>query len=461
MKDIGLENGTKTPSVKNRGVASAKFLGFSLTGIILFFAYIPITYGGVIKSQPIFLHGIDWIKATIGVNAGALMTMICASTLVTLLIAKKVDSAPQWLKDHHKKDGIFTAISYALATLFCLMTIFQVGPQSIIGPGAGGLSIKLALGVFAAIILAGSLVTLLVEFGLLEFISKFLEPVMRRVYKIPGTAAIDLLTSFVASPAVGVQVTNMLYKKEVYTEKEASIICTSFSIASLGVYAFLGGIAGVPEYYSTMVLCSLIATFLAGIVVVRIHPLKKKKDVYYSGRVQTEEERISRGYHAGMLGEAYERALVKVEQTNNNIFLKNVYVAIGVSQKVVAYVIALAVIAIVVATKTPIITWLGMPFVPILNLLQIPDASIIAPSTIVGFFALHLPSALIAGKGVAPMAAVFVVVLSVSQIIFFTESGNAMLDSEIPVTFLDLLKLFVIRTVVLYPIVALLVHIFV
>lgn len=448
-------------NVKNKTVASAKFLGFSLLGIILFFVYIPITKGEVVKSQPLFLHAVDWLKATIGANAGLVMTIICASTLVTLFIAKKVDSAPQWLKNHHKKDGAFTTISYALATLFCIMTLLQVGPQSIIGPGVGGLSIKLALGVFSAILLAGCLVTFLVEFGLLEFVSKFLEPLMRRVYKIPGTAAIDLLTSFVASPAVGVQVTNMLYKKEVYTEREASVICTSFSIASLGVYAFLGGIAGVPEYYSTMVLCSFIATFIVGIVMVRIHPLNKKQNVYYSGRVQTEEERKNKGYYAGMFNEAYEGALIKAESTDNNVFIKNIFMTIGVSQKVVAYVISLAVIAIVVATNTPIITWLGMPFVPILNLLQIPDASIIAPSTIVGFFALHLPAALIAGKGVAPMAAVFIVVLSVSQIIFFTESGNAMLDSEIPVTFLDLAKIFAIRTVLLIPVVAALVHIFV
>lgn len=52
-------------------------------------------------------------------------------------------------------------------------------------------------------------------------------------------------------------------------------------------------------------------------------------------------------------------------------------------------------------------------------------------------------------------------VLSTSQIIFFTESANAMLESDIPVGFGDLVKIFFIRTIILIPMVALMAKILV
>jgi len=79
----------------------------------------------------------------------------------------------------------------------------------------------------------------------------------------------------------------------------------------------------------------------------------------------------------------------------------------------------------------------------------------------VGIFALSIPATLIKGKAVAAASAFFVVVLSTSQIIFFTESANAMLESDIPVGFGDLVKIFFIRTIILIPMVALMAKILV
>ena len=53
----------------------------------------------------------------------------------------------------------------------------------------------------------------------------------------------------------------------------------------------------------------------------------------------------------------------------------------------------------------------------------------------------------------------YIVVLSTCQVIFFTESANAMLDSAIPVNFADLVVIFLERTVLLIPLVAIVTHI--
>jgi len=51
-----------------------------------------------------------------------------------------------------------------------------------------------------------------------------------------------------------------------------------------------------------------------------------------------------------------------------------------------------------------------------------------------------------------------VALLSIVQIIFFSEAGNAILGSKIPLGALKLIEIFFIRTVVALPLVALVTH---
>ena len=294
------------------------------------------------------------------------------------------------------------------------------------------------------------------EFGLLDFMGVLLEPIMRKIFKVPGKASIDALSSFVCSPSVGVLITNNLYKSKTYTAREACMITTSFSICSLGTYAFLSGMANCSEYYSQMVLTSLILVFVMAAIMVRIPPLSKKQDIYYDGKIQTEEMRKS-GVHYDR--EIFSRALCagldKAESAGMANMLNGVIGAGNFVLKVASYIMSLSVIFLALAKYTPVIGWLGIPVKPVLALLSVPDVDIIAPSVLSGFFALSLPSTLLKGSAVCAEAGFFIVLLSTSQIIFFTESANAMLEADIPVDFKDLLVIFLERTLFLIPLCAL------
>lgn len=121
----------------------------------------------------------------------------------------------------------------------------------------------------------------------------------------------------------------------------------------------------------------------------------------------------------------------------------------------VAYVISISVISLIIATYTLIFTWLGTPVAPILKIFQIPNAVEIAPAVLVTKAELAMPVIIISGQNVAPMAVFFICVLSAVQIIFFTESANAMLESDIPLGFWDLILIFFVRTIIAIPLVAL------
>ena len=57
------------------------------------------------------------------------------------------------------------------------------------------------------------------------------------------------------------------------------------------------------------------------------------------------------------------------------------------------------------------------------------------------------------------MSIFFVIVLSTVQIIFFTESANAMMQTDLDLKFPELVVIFLIRTLIAIPIVAAFAHI--
>ena len=430
-----------------------KFLIFSFIGIWVFF--VPITIG--VQSGVPMVLSINAVKAMLGpevLNLIVLAIGIMISITFTISRVKKDSFCGRF----HAKDGWVTGSLYYISAITAAMVVMNQGFAPILDPNVGGLSINLAGSVFFTVIIAGWLVTFLVEFGSLEFFGTLLEPIMRKVFKLPGQSAVNAFSSFVAAPAVGVFMANDLYKKNIYTHKEACCITTNFSVVSLGFFALLVSITDTLHMYSNLIVVSLVTTFVLAAIVIRIPPMSRKKNIYYNGVVQTEEMCKSDGYSRTIFKKALGTATTKVSTTRYQVFLSVLPGIMSFTIKIVAFVQALSVISTLLAEYTPVFTWLGMPMIPLLELLQLPDAAIIAPSTLVGISEVAMPAILIAGKGVADISVFFILVLSTVQIIFFTESANAMLQTDMDLKFGELVLIFFIRTIIALPIVAIFAH---
>lgn len=435
-----------------------RFFICSIIGLFIFFVTIP--YNGSKKVPMVHLMSI--IQTALGPRAQYVFVMIsCLCVLAASIYVKYGKNVPGILKTTYQKDNLFSYFTYITAAVFSVMAIFNIGPEPIINPEIGETSLSIAADSFFAIMVAGTLVAFITEFGCLEFLGKLLEPVMRRVYRVPGKSAVDAISSFVAAPAAGVMITNDLYQKKVYTAREASSITTNFSIASLGGFAFLSAIAGIEDLYSEVVLAAFICVFVLAALMIRIPPLSRKPDTYIDGTVQTEKARKPEHYSKETIPAAYYNGLEKASGTRFTVFWEQLKSSFMFGVKVNAFIVSLSVIGLILFNYTPIAEWIAVPMAPILSLFGLEDASTIAASSLVGVFALSIPATLIKGKAVAAASAFFVVVLSTSQIIFFTESANAMLESDIPVGFGDLIKIFLIRTAILIPMVALMAKIFI
>ncbi|HBS82417.1 MAG: YjiH family protein [Vreelandella alkaliphila] len=426
----------------------------SLIGILFFFLPIPLDDG---TSKIPLVMIINAIKDGMG-GAVKYMTLALALILAATWILSLIMPNSRMAR-YHKKDGIMNGILFMLSAFFAILLVFGIGPDWLLHDDVGGLSLYLGGSVFITVLVAGFFVLFLTEFGFLDFVGTLMEPLMRPLYRLPGRSAVDAIASFVAAPAVGIFLTNKLYTSGYYNQREAAGIATNFSICSLGFFALLATIGGITEYLPHMILVSFIINFSLAAVMMRIPPISRKKDEYYDKQAEDLIEEDDNGVKTSLLAKATSRASLRAAEANKEDLLKGFWAAATFAQKILAYVLSIATVALLIATYTPIFDYLGYLVEPIIQLTQLPDAAAIAPTILISIAEIALPAIIIAGvDNIDPMSVFFVCTLSTVQIIFFTESANAMLESNIPLTVLELVVIFLIRTALAIPLVAIATH---
>ena len=339
------------------------------------------------------------------------------------------------------------------------------GPEIIIGDSTGGSVIPpIVLGVFGIIIVGAIFMPFLLNYGILEIIGAILEPLMRPLFKVPGKAALDAVSSFVSSSSLGVLITNRLWKRNVYTEKEMVAIMTGFSAVSIGFAYMVINTAKLGDHFVKVYAISFVLVFIIEMITVRIPPISKKKDVYYSGHVQTEAERKNdTKFSFSLLPLGINRAVKRAYIAKNvSVEVKNsLKDSLLVLPQVLTMLSAIGVSGLILAEYTPVFKWLGYIFQPLLVLFRIPDVSAIAPSIPVGIAEMFLPVLVMMGSGVTVCvkARAFVVLVSMVQIIFFSETATVMLATKSPIKFWEIVVCFLERTIIAIPLASLVVHI--
>ena len=438
---------------KNVSHNPAKFLIFSIIGILYFFVPLAPTASG---RTTWLVQSANLIKGWLKPCLSYIVLIFVALLVIGCIIARVTDKFPLLTKMYGSVK-VYSIVLYVLGLIFAVMVVFQVGPAAILDPAVGADGLGISKTVIVTIIIAGLFVIFVTDFGLLELIGALIEPLMRPVFKVPGYASIDAVTSFVANPTLGIFLTNRLYKDKMYTTREAASISTNFSFISMGFFAVLVESAGILDHYGDVVLWSFLLSFAIAAIMIRIPPLRGLPDLMYDGSPRPEEKKAK--YSA----ELFKNAMIKAVETGNSVdvaatFKKTLMDVFIFAQKISAYIMCIYVLVMVVVKNTNIADYLGIPFVPILNLLGIPNAAEIAPSFILGLAEVALPSAFISGLGVAPAAAFFVVTVTALQIIMFSNSAVSIMESDIPLNVGKLVIIFFLRTLIAMPLVAIVTH---
>ena len=342
---------------------------------------------------------------------------------------------------------------WAGALVIVFLKLFQAPVFFLQNPEIGGRILKLGSTIFITIAIAGGLVIFITHSGLVEFIAVLMEPLMKPVFRLPGEAAVNIISSFVSSASVGVYLSEQYYKKGIYTTRQVCSVVVNFSVVSVGYIGVIASLAGVEGQYGALLAASFISVLLMGAVMIRIPPLSGMEDRGYKGAVR-KEEKAEFTESGNRLLTAVEAGCRCAEGFTLESLLRNAGQSLLFAQKIVGVMVPAVTLALTLVHYTPIFTWLGEPLVPLLSFVRVPDAALAAPSVLIGIVEVSLPSILIGRTAAGAQTRFFVALLSIIQIVFFSEAGNAILASEIPIGFKKLVGIFLIRTLIGIPIAA-------
>ena len=434
-----------------------KFVIPSLIGIFLFM--VPFSVDGGITIPVAILS--KWLQGQLG---SLLPTILLGITIVTgigTIVTKCIK--PKFIIENKFLNTLFNVtpvwvVIRLLSVVFLTCAVFEVGPEMIYGELTGGLILNDLLPIlFTIFLFAGLFLPLLLNFGLLEFVGSLLVKVMRPVFKLPGRSAIDCIASWLGDGTIGVLLTSKQYEDGFYTEREACVIGTTFSLVSITFTLVIAETVGLSHMFIPFYLTVTLASIVAAIVVPKFGPLAKKKDVLVNGSEPNMQETLPQGHNAFTFG--FKNAIDKAEHQSITtcIFKDGVKNVIDMWFAVIPIVMGVGTIALIIAEYTPFFKIIGLPFYPVLALLGIPEAMAASSTLMAGFADMLLPS-ILAGDIASDMTRFVVACTSVSQLIYLSEVGALLLGSKIPVNLKELFIIFIQRTLVTLPVIALIAH---
>lgn len=458
--ESSLKKVEESSEIKSKPYTLQQYLKFiipSLLGVLLFL--VPVSVGGKVTIGLGVLA--DLLQGAISEYIPLFMTIVICLSVVGSLVAKLLQ--PTAIKNSNFLSSLFDISGFWLTlrligAIFAIFTLAKVGPEFIHSPYTGGVVLNDLVPVLMVWFLFASLfMPLLLEFGLMDFIGAVVRKIMQPLFKLPGRSSVDAVASWMGSGTVGVLLTTQQYEAGYYTKREAAVVATNFSIASIAFSLVIAKFINIDhmfiQFYATVVVAGLIAA----IICPRIPPLSLKKDTYYEPVGKQINEDVPNGITSFRWG--VEKAIEKAEKVTSirQIVYKGITNVLDIWLALIPLVMALGTIALVVAEYTPVFNYLSYPFIPLLNLLGLPEAQAAAPAMIVGFADMFLPAVI--GSGIESELTRFVIaVISVSQLIYMSEIGILLIKSKIPIKFWELFVIFIQRTLITLPVAALMAH---
>lgn len=441
----------KNPKFNFKFSSFIKFIVPSLIGILLFMT--PVKIDGNFTIPIAFLSNL--LVESLGNILPLLAVIVISISAIGSIIIKIFRTENKILNSLFNVTPIWL-IGRILGMIIAILSYLHIGPEFIWSDSTGSMVLFSLLPALISIFLfAGLFLPLLLNHGLLEFVGSMLTKVMRPIFNLPGRSSIDCITSWLGDGTIGILLTGKQYEEGFYTQKEASIIGTSFSAVSITFSLMVITQVGLGHLFVPFYLTVTFAGIIAAIIVPRIPPLSKKSNTYIDGSTPRKDaEVIPEGYTS--LSYGLEKALEKAED-NSSIklfFTDGIKNVVDMWLGVLPIVMAMGGIAVMIAEYTPIFQILGMPFIPFLKLLGIPEAAAASQTLIVGFADMFIPSVL-AANITSEMTRFIIACVSVTQLIYMSEVGGLLLGSKIPVKFTDLIIIFLERTIITLPVIVL------
>ena len=337
--------------IRNKQLATIKFVVFSIIGIVAFFVYIP-TGGGesalLIDIITRFLYGI------FEPFYNYLVLLFCFIALALVFFIRK----------SFNRSGIDKVLSVCsvFGTIIVLLIIFGIAPDFLAATATATIA---NMGRSIIMILCTAFfVPFLLFHGLIDSIGILAKPLMRPVFKTPGLTAMVVATDLLANFSAAILGANTLYKEGKLNYKETAIILTGFCSISIGLMLLFAQFLDLMDYFIFYFISAQIVMCLVTAITVRIPPIRGMSLTYNNDKPteiaedRVEGNRLKNAWFAGVAGA--EAAPSVVITVGSFLALTLRVIAIMISSTIFVITAGL-----LINEFTPIFSWLGLIFYPI------------------------------------------------------------------------------------------------
>ncbi|MDO4490761.1 MAG: YjiH family protein [Lachnospiraceae bacterium] len=427
-----------------------KFLICSAFGILMFLVPIP--------QGESFTTMLDFLKTGLKNLLGGSLNYILLVMLIVSAVVSLIDFIfkPEFIrKNHYLKRAFSTTpfylVSKILGAVFGCMVILGFGPEFVTSIDTGATMMDLCNTLICIVISFSFILPFLTDCGIMEFLGVIARPVVRPLFHVPGRASVDLIASWFGASNAAVILTREQYMRGFYTKREAGYIMTNFSLVSIPFCLLVANTVGIAHLFPMFYLCICVTGILLAVIIARIPPIRTLPDTYREKTGKQINEDVPQ--EKGIFAHALELSCKRAERFNASSVLTGGFeVVMGMFFDLIPIVAAWGTVALIIATYTPVFTWISYPMGLFLQLLGVEEAFAVAPATLIGFTDMFIPALLI--TGIQSVKTKFIIgVLSLVQIIYLTEVGAIVIKSEIPLNLWKLFIVFMERTLIALPII--------
>ncbi|WP_201568830.1 YjiH family protein [Psychrobacter sp. JCM 18900] len=405
---------TSSKKLLSTPIALIQLIVFSAIGLVMFF--VPFTIGE--KSTILFDHG-----ATYLVTQQHTLSVTLLFLLMLYGVSKPfIDGS--WRKNITHM--IMTAFKI-MGLILAVMYVADVAPAFMMEKDMlPFLFEKLALPVGMIVPIGALILAFLVGFGLLEMVGVLMQPVMKPIWKTPGSSAIDAVASFVGSYSIGLLITNRVYLQKQYSAREAIIIATGFSTVSAAFMVIVAKTLGLMEFWNVFFWSTLVITFIVTAITARIPPISLFDDSVE--RPALDHKGGTRLAAAFDLGLSTSRRATDLKQ----ILWSNFRDGLTMAAAIVPSIIAVGLTGLLLAKYTPVFDALGLLLYPFTWLGGLPEPLVAAKGMSAGLAEMFLPALLLSEADI--LTRYVAGVISISSVLFFSAMIPCVLATEIPIS---------------------------
>lgn len=421
-----------------------RFFIFSAIGFLLFLIPIPyedsltIPVGIIIDFVKSIIHEYTLLPLVLLVSINAL------GTLITKIFKPKFVMANNWLKLNFDVSSLYV-VSRVIGMAVALMFYFQVGPEFVISDITAKVMIDLMRDLISVLIVISFLMPLLTEFGIMEFLGILLNRIVRPLFLVPGRSAVDLATSWLGASNAAALLTRQQYERGFYSGREAAVIMTNFSFVSVPFAYIVVSALNIEDYFTIFYTICTISGLLIAMVMPRIYPLSRVTNEYNAKVGNQTDEIVPEGM--GKMQFAIKSASDRASKaTIRGVLAQGINMFSSVIFGLAPIIIAWGTISLILVEFTPVFNIIAYPMGLLLKALGIPEAMQAAPATLTGFADMFIPPLMLAN--INSIKTRFIVGgATLLQLIYLTEVGAIILQSDVPLKFKDLVVIFFERTV--------------